>query len=383
MRYSEINGTKISSLGFGMMRLPLDTQGEIDFQQGFEMVDFAIKNGINYFDTAYMYHHGKSEPFVKKALSERYDRTEFLLTSKLPTWLCHSKAEAEEKLKEQLERCGVDYFDFYLLHSVDEETWDNIEKNNMGEVMAEAKKKGLVKHIGASFHCGPVLLRKVLETYGDILEFIQLQINYLDWDFINAKELYQIAEEFNKPVIIMEPLRGGMLSKVPGANARKVLNKLIEAKNLSYTDLALGWVDSLPQVVITLSGMSNLEQMKENITFFSKPEGLSKEDVNIINEAAASLSNELFIPCTKCNYCQDCPKGIHIPEVFEQYNEAAAKDFHYIWGSLSQNYKKLTPSAKECIACGLCEKSCPQHLKIINLLKEVENKFDYLETIGE
>ncbi len=383
MKNSKINNTSVSRLGFGMMRLPLDSEGKIDFAKGFEMVDYALANGITYFDTAYRYHDGDSELFVKEALSKRHPRENFLLASKLPTWLIKSEAGVSEKLTEQLSRCGVEYFDFYLLHSIEEDGWGNIEKNRMGEILAEEKTAGRIRNIGASFHCEPALLRTVLDKYGDILDFIQLQLNYMDWDYINAKALHEIALEYNKPIVVMEPLRGGMLVKLPSEKAREILDGAENAKSLSYADFALGWVDALPNVAVTLSGMSTLENMVENIKFYDREQGLSALQLEAVNKAAAALQNEIFIPCTACNYCQDCPQHIKIPEIFDSYNNAAAKGFHHIWGSLSGEYKKITPEASRCIACGLCESACPQNLKIISLLKEVDTKFEELAAIGE
>lgn len=383
MKYSNILNEKISLLGFGMMRLPMLENGKIDFKKGEEMVDYALSHGITYFDTAYRYHDGESELFVKETLVKRHPRNHFLLTTKLPTWLINSKSEVHKMLSEQLKRVGTDYLDFYLLHSIDEESWGNIENNHMVEALVEEKSKGRIRHIGASFHCEPKLLRYILGKYGNEIEIIQLQINYFDWDYINAKELYEIALEFNKPVIVMEPLRGGMLSKLPSKNAQKILRENKNSTGLSYTDYAFGWVESLKNVKIILSGMSDLNQMRENICFFSRPDGLSQEQLDLIAQAKSELDKELFIPCTKCNYCQECPKGIKIPEIFDAYNDAQAKDFHFIWGSLSNNFKKIQPGAKDCIECGRCERACPQNIKIIQLLKDVNDKFEYLEQIGE
>lgn len=383
MKYSNVLNEKISLLGFGMMRLPLLENGKIDFDKALEMVDYALACGINYFDTAYRYHEGDSELFVREALVKRHNRKDFLLTSKLPTWLLTSEAHVHNMLTEQLERLGTDYMDFYLLHSIEEDSWENIEKYNMVKALVEEKAKGRIRHLGASFHCEPPLLRHILEKYGDDLEIIQLQINYFDWDYINAKELYNIAVEFNKPIIVMEPLRGGMLSKLPSKKAQAVLDADSERDSLSYTDYAFGWLEKLDNVKLILSGMSNMSQMKENINFFCRTKPISDSRLKLVDIAKSKLDEELFIPCTKCNYCRECPKGVKIPEIFEAYNEAQAKDFHYLWGSLSKNFKKIQPGPQECVKCGICENTCPQNIEIIKLLKDINDKFEYLAQIGE
>ncbi|MEY8297895.1 MAG: aldo/keto reductase [Emergencia timonensis] len=379
MNYTEFKDKKISRLGFGTMRLPMDDQGKIDYAAGQEMIDYALANGINYIDTAYKYHEGESEDFVGAALA-KHQRTSYYLADKLPTWLCSTEDDAGKIFEGQLSKCRTDYFDFYLLHSLDEESWPNVPRLHMIEYLREEKAAGRIRHLGASFHCGPDLLRQVLTDYGQDLEFIQLQLNYMDWDLYGAKELYQIAREFDTPVVVMEPLRGGMLANPLSETARKVLDGT--DTGASYASYALRFINELPGILCTLSGMSTLAQMKENIEIFNGPAMIDKEK-EAISEAVKVLQADILVPCTGCNYCYECPSGVKIPEIFKMYNEAASKGFHWIWGSLSGQYNKCTPNAKDCIECGACESHCPQKISIIDKLKEIDAKYAQLAEMGE
>ena len=227
MRYKDFKDLKISALGFGTMRLPKTAEGKIDYAAGKEMVAAAFKGGVNYFDTAYKYHEGDSENFCGETLSQ-YPRESFFLADKLPTWLCKTVSDAERIVREQLDKCKTDYFDFYLLHNVDEETWPNIEALGLVRFMEEDKENGMARHIGLSVHCQPQLLEEVFSKYGDVLEFVQIQLNYMDWDYINAKELYNIARKYDKPIIEMETLRGGMLAELPSEDAPRILTEATE-----------------------------------------------------------------------------------------------------------------------------------------------------------
>ena len=282
--------------------------------------------------------------------------------------------------EKQLSKCNTEYFDFYLLHSLDEESWPDVPRLHMMEYLREQLANGRIRHLGASFHCGPALLREVLTQYGDDLEFIQLQLNYMAWEFDNAKELHEIAVKFKKPIVVMEPLRGGMLANPMSKDARAILDST--GTNASYTSYALRFVDELDQILCTLSGMSTLDQLKENIEIFNGP-ALSDKEKAAIDQAVKTLQSDILVPCTGCNYCFECPVGIKIPELFKMYNEAAAKGFHWIWGSLSGLYNETTPNAKACIACGSCESHCPQKIKIIDKLKEIDHKYAQLEEMGE
>ena len=384
MRYNDFNGEKVSSLGFGTMRLPMDANGNIDYLEGEQMVAKAFEGGITYFDTAYRYHQGESENFCGIALS-KYPREKFLLADKLPTWLCSSVEDAERIFKEQLEKCKVEYFDYYLLHNVDEEGWPNIEKLDLVSFMVSLKERGLAKHIGFSAHCEPELLEEILSKHGNVLEFVQLQINYFDWEYKKAKELYDVARKYNKPIIIMEPVRGGMLANLPSQEAKDILveaTKSVGKEPVSEASYALRFVEQLEGVVLTLSGMSTSEQMTDNIdTFSGSP--LEAEELAAIPVAASKLQADIIVPCTACDYCYECPSEIKISKIFAWYNEAAAKGFHWIWGSLSKEYEKLGPNATNCVECGNCEGHCPQKIGIIQKLKDIHKKYEELKEKGE
>ena len=384
MRYNDFQDIKLSSLGFGTMRLPMDSEGNIDYVEGEKMVAESFAGGITYFDTAYRYHQGESENFCGKVIS-KYPRDTYMLADKLPTWLCNTVEDAEKIFKEQLEKCNVEYFDFYLLHNVDEEGWPNIEKLDLVSFMSSLKERGLAKHIGFSAHCEPALLEEILSKYGDILEFVQLQINYFDWEYKDAKALYDIARKYDKPIIIMEPVRGGMLANLPSQEAKEILakaTKSIGKEPASGASYALRFVEQLEGVVLTLSGMSSLEQMKQNIETFSN-DALTKEELDAIPVAASKLQADIIVPCTACDYCYECPAQIKIPKIFAWYNEAAAKGFHWIWGSLSKEYEKLGPNATSCVECGNCESHCPQKIGVIQKLKDIHKKYEELKEIGE
>ena len=384
MRYNDFNEQKVSSLGFGTMRLPMLENGEIDYEHGARMVEEAINSGITYFDTAYKYHKGEAENFCGAVLS-KYPRDSYTLADKLPTWLCSTLEDAENIFNEQLEKCNVEFFDYYLLHSIDEDSWQGIEKLNLVDFMIKKKESGLVKHIGFSAHCEPELLETILSKYNDVFEFVQLQINYFDWEFKDAKALYDIARKYSQPIIIMEPIRGGMLANLPSKEAEKVLTDATAAEGkppMSSAAYALLFVEQLEGVVCTLSGMSSLEQTTDNIKTFSDY-CLSAKELDAIKDATSKLQADILIPCTGCDYCFECPSEIKISKLFGWYNEAAAKGFHYIWGSLAKNYEKIGPNATNCIECGNCQTHCPQKINIIENLKMLHSKYEELKEIGE
>lgn len=379
MKYTTFKNKEISRLGFGLMRLPMKEDGSIDNEEGQKMIDYALANGINYIDTAYKYHGGESENFAGAALA-KHPRESYYLTDKLPTWLCSTEDDAKKIFEDQLAKCRTEYFDFYLLHSIDEESWPDIPRLHMIDYLKEEKASGRIRHLGASFHCGPDLLRQILTEYGDDLEFIQLQLNYMDWDYYGVKELYEIGREFDKPIVVMEPIRGGMLANPLSDAAKEALDST--GTGASYASYALRFINEKEGILITLSGMSNLEQMKENIEIFNGPQ-LNDAENAAIEQAVKALQADILVPCTGCNYCYECPAGIKIPDLFKMYNEAASKGFHWIWGSLSGQYNALEATGKDCIGCGNCESHCPQKIKIIDLLKEIDAKYEHLAEIGE
>ncbi len=366
--------TKIPKLGFGLMRLP-EKDGSIDIERVKSMVDKYMNAGMNYFDTAYIYHGGHSEEAAREALVKRYPREDFMLATKLPIWEVKEQGDVERIFNDQLKKSGVDYFDFYLLHSIEEANYDSYEKYDCFNWGLKKKDGGFIKHFGFSFHGSPELLEKVLDRHPE-MEFVQIQLNYLDRTnpVVQSQRLYDILHKRNIPMIIMEPVRGGMLAK---------MQPEIEAKfksvrpNDSVASWALRYVGSLEGVVTILSGMSSEEQMDDNIRTFTNFEALTPGELKVIDEVTEEILRIPQIGCTACKYCTDgCPMKISIPDVFRTVNtlrrypdDWRAKNFYS--GLVNRSGK-----ASDCVACGQCESVCPQHLSIIELLKEAAEILD-------
>jgi len=368
--------SKMPKLGFGMMRLP-QQDGSIDLERVCQMVDAYMKAGMNYFDTAYVYHGGTSERVIKDAITKRYPRESFMLATKLPAWCLHNKDDRDRIFNEQLERCGVDYFDFYLLHSVEDggngETYERLDCYNWG---IAKKAAGKIRHFGLSFHGSPAYLEKVLDAHPEI-EFVQIQLNYADWDnqVVCSGALYKILNARNIPMIIMEPVKGGTL-----ASLRPDLEEKFKAArpNASIASWALRFVGSLPGVMTILSGMSTEDQMQDNVQTFQNFEPLSPDEEALVREVRDRMLDVPQIGCTSCRYCTDgCPMRISIPDVFKAvntirlYNEKFRPQNFYN-SLIAQGHGR----AAECISCGQCEGVCPQHLPIIDLLKEASDMLD-------
>lgn len=377
MEYSKFQEMKISKLGFGAMRLPKMADDSIDMAETAAMVKKAMEGGVNYFDTAYTYHGGQSEKAMGEILSQ-YPRESYYIATKMPTWLCKCKQDVLDIFQEQLNNLKTDYVDLYLIHSIEDAGWQNCKDISVVNALLEEKAAGRIKHLGASFHCSLELLDEILSQYGPVLEFIQLQINYHDWDFAQGKELHELALKYNKPIIIMEPLRGGML-----ANITPETDELFRARdkevgcNRSNAFYAFKHAAELENVFLVLSGMSTMEVLEENIKTFSAP-ALEKADYDVIWKVASKLKNDILIPCTGCNYCDQCPSNIKIKDVFAAYNEAASRGFVNIWASIYGPYDKALRGSDPCIKCGNCESHCPQHIEIIEKLEEIAKKYDEL-----
>ena len=365
----------VPKLGFGLMRLP-ETEGEIDIKQVCNMVDRYMKMDKRYFDTAYIYHGGTSETAAREALVKRYPRDSFMLATKLPAWEIKQESDIEKIFNEQLERAGVDYFDFYLLHSIEDgANYDTYVKYDCFSWGVKKKEEGKIKHFGFSFHGSPELLEEVLDAHPEV-EFVQIQLNYLDRTnpVVRSERLYNILHERNIPIIVMEPVRGGMLAS---------MDEKLEAKfkavrpDKSIASWALRFAASLPGVMTVLSGMSDEEQVNDNIKTFTDFEPVSEEELRVINEVTEEILSIPQIGCTACKYCTPgCPMNISIPDVFRTINtlrrypdDWRSKNFY---SGLTQRYGK----AADCIACGQCEGVCPQHLPIINLLQEAAEILD-------
>lgn len=363
-----------SKLGFGLMRLPKDEQGHIIQEKVNVMVDGYMKRGFTYFDTAYVY-DGSEEAF-RKGVVERYDRDSYTIANKLPAWLLKDEKDVERIFQESLERCGVDYFDFYLLHSVEESHYPTYEKYKCFDFLEEMKKQGKIKHIGFSYHDNAQLLDQILTEHPEI-EFVQLQLNYLDWhnDVIQSKKNYEVATKHHKPVIVMEPVKGGTLASFP-ENIEKIYKDY--APENSIASWALRYIGSLDGVMTILSGMTTKEQMEDNLNTFSHFKKMTDEEYQLVEKVTHLVLSNPVIPCTKCRYCvPGCPMKIEIPELFTAYNSQK------IYGESSRYktyYKNHSTNGKNkasaCVGCKQCENVCPQHLKITDYLKEVTKEFE-------
>ena len=367
---------RMPKLGFGLMRLP-EQDGQINLDQVCQMVDAYLAAGLNYFDTAYVYHGGNSEKVVKEALVRRHPRDSFMVATKLPAWCMKEEADRDRIFNEQLERCGLDYFDFYLLHSLEDgdngETYDRL---NCWDWALRKKAEGRIRHFGFSFHGSPAYLERTLDAHPEV-EFVQIQLNYADWGnpVVRSGELYEILHRRNIPMVIMEPVKGGTLAK---------LTPELEAKfraarpDSSIASWALRFVASLPGVMTILSGMSSPEQMADNVNTFAHFEPLSEAEQALVQEVCAIMLNVPQIGCTACRYCTDgCPMNIAIPDVFRAVNTQRLyhEDFRpkaFYSGLIGQGHGR----AADCVACGQCEGVCPQHLPIIELLKEASETLD-------
>lgn len=363
-----------SKLGFGLMRLPKDKQGQIKLDEVQRMVDSYMERGFNYFDTAYVYEG--SEEAIRQTLVEKYPRDVYTLADKLPAWKLTCQEDVERIFQESLNRTGVDYFDFYLLHSVEKSHYPTYEKYQCFDFIQEMKKQGKIKYMGFSFHDDADFLDKVLTEHPEI-DFVQLQLNYLDWEngVIQSRRNYEVARKHHKPIVVMEPIKGGTLASFSD-DIEKIYKDYAPQKSIA--SWAMRYVASLEGVMTILSGMSNAQQMNDNLDTMTHFEKINNEEAKLIKQVTDQVLSYPTIPCTKCRYCTPgCPMHIQIPDLFTAYNSAKM----YGENRRYQTYYKDHSTgdyqpAKACIACGQCESVCPQHLEIISLLKEVSEVFD-------
>lgn len=363
-------GENIGKLGFGLMRLPLK-KGVIDIEQLKRMVDLFLSKGFDYFDTAYGYHDGNSEIAIKEALVDRYPRQRYHLATKLPAWAARTKKEAREMLFTSLARTGAGYFDFYLLHNMGDDRTEYFDRFEIWEFLGNQKQKGLIKHLGISIHDKAAALEKLLIAHPEI-EFIQLQINYADWedDMVESKKCFETARRHGKPVIVMEPVKGGSLTMLPDDIADVFRNENAAASLASW---AIRFAVSLDGIVTVLSGMSTLEQMDDNVSFMENFRPLDTSEKETIKKVQVMLKDIPSIPCTGCAYCLNyCPQNIAIPGIFKAVNNylvfgnLKAAKANYAWEARNGR------TASKCIGCRKCEKVCPQHISVAEQLRMTE-----------
>lgn len=362
-------------LGFGMMRLP-EKGGVIDHERVCRMVDMYMESGMNYFDTAYIYHGGNSETAAREALVKRYPRDSFMIATKLPAWELKTASDVDKVFNEQLKKTGVEYFDLYLLHSIEDgNNYDTYVKYDCFNWGLRMQAEGKIKHFGFSYHGSPELLEEILDKH-PTPEFVQIQLNYLDRTnpVVRSQKLYEILRDRGIPIIVMEPVRGGMLANMdPDIEARFKARQ----PDRSIASWALRFVGSLPGVMTILSGMSDEDQVRDNVDTFMNFEPIADDEMQIIDEVTAKLLGVPQIGCTSCKYCCDgCPMRISIPDVFRTVN--TLRRYPDDWRSKNFYEGLVTRSGKasDCIGCGQCEGVCPQHLPIIALLKEAAEMLD-------
>lgn len=368
--------TELSRLGLGTMRLPVkgiikrEANPIIDYKEAQKLVDFAIENGINYFDTAYMYHAGKSEKFIGTALS-KYPRESYYLVDKLPIWMCKKPADMEKIFSNQLKRTGTAYFDNYLLHSLDKNNFEKCEKFGAYDFLIEKQKQGLIKNIGFSFHGTIDDLKQIVSAHH--WDFAQIQLNFLDWKNQDAKTQYEILTEAGIPVIVMEPVRGGKLADIPKDAEKLFKNINCDASAASW---AIKFVANLPNVVTILSGMNSIEQLQDNIDTLTDFKPLTDSELQACFNAASIMNKKDVIPCTGCDYCADCPKGVKISTVFACYNEYKNGDISEEESKKKYSEIPADKNADVCIKCGKCASHCPQSIKIPEKLEELKSFFN-------
>lgn len=361
------------NFGFGCMRLPMNGS-EVDYDEFTKMVDYFIENGFNYFDTAHGYIGTKSEIAVRECLVKRYPRESYILTDKLTTFYFNAENEVRPFFESQLKACGVDYFDFYLMHAQSKEIFEKFKKCRAYEQALELKEEGKIKHFGISFHDTADVLEEILATYPQV-EVVQIQLNYIDYDdpAVQARKCLEVCNKYAKPVIVMEPVKGGNLVNLPD-DAKKYFDEL----GGSYASYAIRFTASQEGVFMVLSGMSNMEQMRDNLSYMKDFKPLDQREYTAIQNVCDVFKSMNLIPCTACRYCTaGCPKNISIPDLFACMN---TKKLYHDWNTdyyYGEVCTKNKGKASDCIKCGKCETACPQHLKIRELLESVAKEFEH------
>lgn len=367
-----MDGVK-KNFGFGCMRLPM-VNGEVDIEEMNRMVDAFLENGFNYFDTAHGYLQGKSEKALKTSLADRYERSRFILTNKLTNFFFKKEEEIRPFFEQQLKDCGVEYFDYYLMHAQGADNFRFFKNCKAYETAFALKAEGKIKHVGISFHDKADVLEQILTEYPQI-EVVQIQFNYVDYDdpAVESRKCYEICRKYGKPVIVMEPVKGGNLVNLP-QSAKDIFNKLGESSPASY---AIRFAAGFDGIDMVLSGMSSYEQMADNISYMKEFQPLNDNEMEAVRKVQDIFKSMNLIPCTACRYCEaGCPKKIAIPDLFAVMN---TKQIYHDWNAdyyYSNVHTSQGRKASDCIKCGKCEKACPQHLEIRRLLEDVAEEFE-------
>jgi len=368
-------GVEIPQLGFGAMRLPTLENGKIDWDESAKMVDRAYEAGVNYFDTGYPYHNGESQPFLGETL-KKYPRESFYYATKLPTWMIKSKQAMVDIFNEQFDNCRMDYFDFYMIHGLGEDRYDLIEQHGIYEYLLEQKKAGRIKFLGFSYHGNYETFKRLFDNYK--WDFAMIQYNYVDDVLLEAGKLYDLMAEHDVPCMVMEPVRGSYLASPP-QTALDEMQKFEGSSKYTPAGWALRWCRDKSNTVITISGMSNMDQVEENIrTFVESPEKLTKEEIAMLERARDIMLKIKTIPCTYCGYCMDCPTGVNIPRLFEVYNQYKLFPNEFRAGI---GYGKLVRDGKgfdRCTGCGVCSPLCPQDIDIPKSLAALHEELEPL-----
>lgn len=366
------SGDRVSILGFGCMRFPTE-DGKIIEKESMKMLEYAYKNGINYYDTAWPYHDKQSEPFLGKFL-KKINREDIYIATKLPSWYIEKKEDMYEYLEKQLEKLDTDYIDYYLLHSMSKKTWDNLKSNEIFEFIEDLQEGDSVRNIGFSFHDNFKVFKEIIDSYD--WSFCQIQYNFMDVNYQAGTRGLKYASDKGLDVIVMEPLRGGMLTR----NIPDYIQKIWDECDYKRTpaEWGLRWVWNHSEVSTVLSGMSNMEQIKENIEIAStvKPDSMSDEELKIIERIRDIYKNRIKVNCTNCKYCIPCPEGIDIPQIFTFYNNAAVYNQHDRMKRFYNSSIDDENKASNCVECGECEDKCPQNINIIEKLKQVVKAFE-------